>query len=170
MNYLENGTKWNKYDTALLSIGQGLIGITPLQAALYCASLANGGIVWKPNLVSKMVDASGNDLWFRTPRINSRLNVKPESLQKIANGMFDVVNSGDGSGRSAAVKNLQLRGKTGSAEFGQKGNLKIYAWFIAHAKVKDKNIALAVVIEEGDSGGRTCAPLAAEFFKAAQAR
>lgn len=165
-----NGTKWNKYDTALLSIGQGLIGITPLQAALYCASLANGGIVWKPNLVSKMVDASGNDLWFRTPRINSRLNVKPESLQKIANGMFDVVNSGDGSGRSAAVKNLQLRGKTGSAEFGQKGNLKIYAWFIAHAKVKDKNIALAVVIEEGDSGGRTCAPLAAEFFKAAQAR
>lgn len=165
-----SGTKWNMYDTALLSIGQGLIGITPLQAALYCASLANGGIVWKPNLTARMVDASGNDLWFRTPRVSSRLNVKQESLKRIADGMFDVVNANGGSGRSAAVEGLQIRGKTGSAEFGQKGNLKIYAWFIAHAKVKNKNIAVAVVIEEGDSGGRTCAPLAAEFFKAAQAR
>ena len=165
-----SGTKWNMYDTALLSIGQGLIGITPLQAALYCASLANGGIVWKPNLTARMVDASGNDLWFRTPRVSSRLNVKQESLKRIADGMFDIVNANGGSGRSAAVEGLQIRGKTGSAEFGQKGNLKIYAWFIAHAKVKNKNIAVAVVIEEGDSGGRTCAPLAAEFFKAAQAR
>ena len=167
---IRNGTKWNMYDTALLSIGQGLIGITPLQAALYCASLANGGTVWKPNLVFKTVDVSGNDLWFRTPRISSRLNVKPEFLKTIADGMFDVVNAEGGSGRNGSVRNLQVRGKTGSAEFGQKGNLKIYAWFIAHAIVKGRNIALAVVIEEGDSGGRTCAPLAAEFFKAAQAR
>jgi penicillin-binding protein 2 len=165
-----SGTKWNMYDTALLSIGQGLIGITPLQAALYCASLANGGTVWKPNLVSKLVDTSGNDLWFRTPKISSRLNVKKESLKKIADGMFDVVNAPGGSGRSGHVEGLEIRGKTGSAEFGQKGNLKIYAWFIAHAVVKGKNIALAVVIEEGASGSKTCAPLAAEFFKASQAR
>ena len=167
---LRTGNKWNMYDTALLSIGQGLIGITPLQAAVYCAALANGGIIWKPNIVAKMVDTSGNDLWFRTPQIKSRLNVKPEHLKKIADGMFDVVNAEGGSGTNGSVPGLQIRGKTGSAEFGTKGNFKIYAWFIAYAEVNGKKIAVAVVVEEGASGGRTCAPLAAEFFKAVQAR
>ena len=165
-----SGTKWNTYDTALLSIGQGLIGVTPLQAALYCAALANGGIIWQPNLISRMVDTSGNDLWLRTPKIQSRLSAPKEYLDKIASAMLDVVNSHDGSGRAGRIENILLRGKTGSAEFGRKGNLKIYAWFIAYAQISGKNLALAVVIEEGESGGRTCAPLAARFFSALQGR
>ena len=84
--------------------------------------------------------------------------------------MLDVVNAPDGSGRSGQVDGLQIRGKTGSAEFGVRGNFKIYAWFIAYAKIKNQTIALAVVVEEGTSGGRTCAPLAAEFFKSLQDR
>jgi penicillin-binding protein 2 len=157
--------KWNMYDTALLSIGQGLIGITPLQAALYCAALANGGTVWKPNLTAKWVDSFGNDLGLRTPQIRSRLSATPQQLETIASGMLDVVNAHDGSGRRAALDNLQIRGKTGSAEFGRKGNFKTYAWFIAYAKVRNKTIAIAVIIEEGSSGGSTCAPITSAFFK-----
>ncbi len=163
---LRTRTRWNTYDTALLSIGQGLIGITPLQAALYCAALANGGTVWKPNLILRMVDQSGNDIWQRTPQANGRLEITPEHLQTVARGMFEVVNSSDGSGREGRVDGLQVYGKTGSAEYGRKNNFRIYAWFIAYAKINSRTIALAIVAEDGESGGRTCAPIAAEFFSA----
>ena len=79
--------------------------------------------------------------------------------------MLDVVHTPDGSGRRAAVNGLQIRGKTGSAEFGSRGNLKIYAWFIAYTKIRKKTIAVALVVEEGSSGGSNCAPLVADFFK-----
>ena len=161
---------WNAYDTALLSIGQGLVGVTPLQAAVYCAALANGGTVWRPNLIVRTVDTSGQDLWLRTPVVSSRLPVSQEQLKLITDAMLDVVVSPDGSGHNAAVPGLEIRGKTGSAEYGKGGMLKIYAWFIAYAKVGGRTIAVAIVVEDGESGGRTCGPLAAKFFTSIQER
>ena len=165
-----NQVPWNIYDTALLSIGQGLIGVTPLQAAIYCAALANGGTVWRPNLIARTVDTSGQDLWLRTPVVSSRLPVSQDQLKLIADAMLDVVASPDGSGRNAAVPGLEIRGKTGSAEYGKGGMLRIYAWFIAYAKIGGRTVAVAIVVEDGESGGRTCAPLAAEFFSSIQER
>ena len=157
---------WNTYDTALLSIGQGLIGVTPLQAALFCGALANGGKVWQPNIIARTVDSAGQDIWLRKPQIKRKLPVPAEHLQAIADAMLDVVNSGDGSGREGHVPDLKICGKTGSAEYGRRENLKIFAWFIAHARVHGRNIATALVVQDGESGGRTCAPLTAEFFTA----
>ena len=160
-----SGFGWNNYDTALLSIGQGLIGVTPLQAALFCAALANGGTVWKANLVSSVVDSAGNEVWRSSPKIKSRLDADKEALATVARGMFEVVNTSDGSGRRGRVDALEIFGKTGSAEYGSKNHLKVYAWFIAYAKVGTKTIATAWVVEDGDSGGTSCAPLAAEFYR-----
>jgi len=165
-----NQVPWNTYDTALLSIGQGLIGVTPLQAAVYCAALANGGKIFRPNLIARTVDMSGRDLWLRTPVVSSRLPVAPDQLDLIAAAMLDVVASPDGSGHNAAVPGLEIRGKTGSAEYGKGNILKVYAWFIAYAKVGGRTVAAAIVVEDGESGGRTCAPLAAEFFTSIQER
>ena len=92
--------------------------------------------------------------------------ISPEHLKKIDRAMNLVVNDWDGSGREAKLEDIEIRGKTGSAEFGTKGNFRIYAWFIAYAKIHGKTIAAAFIVEEGVSGGRTCAPLAADFFAA----
>ena len=79
--------------------------------------------------------------------------------------MFEVVNSANGSGRRGAVKNLKIYGKTGSAEIGSKANRRLVVWFIAFTRYRGRRYAIAVMVEEGTSGGGDCAPLAAEFFR-----
>ncbi len=160
------GAGWNRYDTGLLSIGQGIISLTPLQAALYTAALANGGTVWRPHLGLRVADSYGNPLYERKPEAVGRLETSPEALDIVRRGMFEVVNTPNGSGREAAVKGLKIYGKTGSAEIGTgtRGNLRLITWFIAFTTFRGQTYALALMVEEGRSGGRTCAPLAAEFF------
>ena len=159
------GNRWNRYDTALLSIGQGIITISPLQAAAYAGALANGGIVWENHLVDRVVDNHSMELYRRTPEIRSRLNTSAEYLQIIKESMFDVVNSPTGSGRRAGVDGLEIYGKTGSAETGKRGNLKITAWFIAFVTYQGKTYSMAITLENSGSGGGSCAPLASEFFQ-----
>ena len=58
-------TAWTNFDTGLISLGQGMIAITPIQAAVYTAAIANGGIIWKPYLI-KSVYNSNNKILFET--------------------------------------------------------------------------------------------------------
>lgn len=157
-------TRWNQYDTALLSIGQGIISVTPLQMALCTAAIANGGTLWKPVLVRKMVDPRGRTIFEKTPQAAGKLNVSAENLEIVRQGMFQVVNSSGGSGRQGRVEGLQVYGKTGTAETGSKRNIRNITHFIAFVTHNNKTYALAVTVEDGSSGGKTCAPLAAEFF------
>ncbi|MCQ2378220.1 MAG: hypothetical protein MJ016_03285 [Victivallaceae bacterium] len=158
------GTAWNRYDSALLSIGQGIVEVTPLQAALYCAAIANGGTLWQPHLIGSVVDPFGNCIFTRSIVARGTI-AEPEKLDVIRTGMYQVVNSGDGSGRRAALDGLEIFGKTGSAEVGVRPHLRINAWFIAFATWENRTYALAIVRENASSGGSSCAPLAQEFFR-----
>ena len=73
--------------------------------------------------------------------------------------MYDVVNAPKGTGRRAKVPGLEVAAKTGTAEYGSRGNRRKHTWMIAFAPFDNPTIALAIVIEDGDSGGRTVAPL-----------
>ena len=159
------GTRWTPYDTALLSIGQGIITLTPLQAAVYAAAIANGGTVWKPHVVWKVVDSHRNPLYERPEEAVSRLKTTPEFLDIVRRGMHDVVNTPTGSGREAYVEGLELHGKTGSAEVGPATNRILTTWFISFVTWKERTYSCCIMVEEGTSGGRSCAPLAAEFFR-----
>lgn len=156
---------WTKYDTALLSIGQGIISITPLQAAVFCAALANGGKILKPHLVKEVVDNTGVVIRRRQVELKSSLVGDAAAFEAVKKGMYEVVNSSTGSGRRAKVDGLEIYGKTGSAEVGKRGNLKIIAWFIAYTSYKGRNYAVAAVVEEGTSGGSLCAPVVGRFLK-----
>ncbi len=158
-------THWNVYDTALLSIGQGLISVTPLQLAVYCSAIANGGTVWKPQLVSRILDHRGIARFEVQPEAAGNLGVSEEDLAIVREGMFKVVNSSGGSGRNGQVNGLQVYGKTGTAEVGSRDNMRNITHFIAFTTHNGRTYALAITIEDGRSGGRTCAPLAAEFFR-----
>ncbi len=160
-----HGTKWTIYDTGLLSIGQGIITLTPLQAATFTAALANGGKMWKPHLAWKVVDANRTTLYERQPEQTGSLKASPSALNVIRRGMFDVVNTPGGSGREGKVDGLDVYGKTGTAEVGPRDRRTQITWFIAFTSWKGRTYSICVMVEEGRSGGKSCAPLAAEFFR-----
>ena len=157
--------KWNSFDTALLSIGQGMVTVTPLQMALYTAAIANGGTLYQPHLVREIVDGVGITLYERKVAAVGKLGVSAKQLAVVQNGMFQVVNSSGGSGRRAAVENLNIYGKTGTAEIGPVGKRRNITHFVAYVTYKERTYAAAVTVEDGASGGRTCAPLMAAFFE-----
>lgn len=158
-------TRWNEFDTSLISIGQGIITISPLQAALYTAALANGGKVYRPHLVKAVLDQQGNVLYERRVNTDSIIKGSAENFEIVRQGMFNVVNSPSGSGRKAKLDGYTLYGKTGTAELTSGRNRRQNTWFIAYTRHKGRTYAAALIVQDGQSGGSTCAPLMAEFFK-----
>ena len=172
---------WRAGDTANLSIGQGLLLATPLQVAMYAAALANGGTLLSPRLVADDaamqnaqctmhnadIDLSNDATMQRrndaTDKPSNHQTVKPSDLSGayriVRGGMYDVVNAPRGTGRQAKVPGLKIAAKTGTAEYGTRANRRKHTWMIAFAPFDNPTIALAIVIEDGDSGGRTVAPL-----------
>ncbi len=159
------GGEWNRFDTAQLSIGQGIVLLTPLQAAVYTAAIANGGSVMRPYLAETMVSQQGSVLWRRRPEVVGRLAAAGADLAVVRQGMFQVVHSPTGSGRRADNSAIALYGKTGSAEVGSGGSRRTNTWFIAFGTHRGRTYAASLLIEEGVAGGSTCAPRVAEFFR-----
>ncbi|OGV38684.1 MAG: penicillin-binding protein 2 [Lentisphaerae bacterium GWF2_45_14] len=155
---------WNQYDTGILSIGQGIILLTPIQAASYVAAIANGGKVMKPSILGKIIPQDGKAALRYSPELKSRLKASQESLKIVKEGMYKAVNDPEGSSKLAKNDKIVLYGKTGTAEVGPRSNRYTNTWFIAFGSDKGKTYAICIFIEKGMSGGRTCAPLAAEFF------
>ena len=160
------GEKWTVYDTCLISIGQGIILLTPLQAALYVSAIANGGTVWKPYLLQEVRDPQGNTLFMREkPEIGGKLDVEEENLDIVRKGMYLVINGAKGTAKKAGNSKITLSGKTGTAEIGPKNDRKSNTWFMGFGQRDDKLYGVAVIVQEGLSGGSTCAPIVSKFFE-----
>jgi penicillin-binding protein 2 len=157
-------TDWNTYDTGILSIGQGIVLVTPLQVAVYTAALANGGTIWTPHILKEIKNQDGKVVEKTEPKKKGKLKVSPANLRIVRNGMWQAVNASDGSAKTARNKYITLFGKTGTAEVGPRSNRYTNTWFIAFGKHKKKLYAIVVFVEKGASGGRTCAPIASKFF------
>jgi penicillin-binding protein 2 len=158
------GTTWNTYDTGILSIGQGIVLVTPLQAAVYTAALANGGTIWRPFILKEIKSQNGEILEQAKPEKRGELKVSPANLRIVRNGMWQAVNASDGSAKTAKNDYITLFGKTGTAEVGSRSNRYTNTWFIAFGKYKKKLYSIVVFVEKGASGGRTCAPIVKNFF------
>jgi penicillin-binding protein 2 len=149
---------WRDGDTCNVSIGQGALLVTPLQMALTTAAIANGGILYKPRLVIG-VRAEDEDTYQSTPsEILNRLNWNRRFLDVVRLGMKDVIMSPRGTGRDAAVRGIVVAGKTGTAEFGRKEDRKRHAWMVAYAPYDNPQYAIAMLVDEGVSGGETAGP------------
>ncbi len=155
---------WNEHDTAILSIGQGKILLTPLQAAIYTAAIANGGTLWKPFLVREIRSPDGHIVAVPKPQATGKLPVSAKNLKLIQEGMYKVINASDGTAKRARNPYITLSGKTGTAEMGPCNNRYTNTWFIAFGKHNNRNLAIAVFIIKGQSGGRTSAPIVSQFF------
>ena len=158
-------TGWTPFDTGLISIGQGVITVTPLQVAVYVAAIANGGRVMRPYVAERMVDRNGMTVWRGEPEERNRLAVSPEHLELVRSGMHRVVHEPKGSGRRADTPVIDLSGKTGSAEVGSGAARYKNTWFTAFGTCRGGTYAAVLLIERGDSGGGTCAPRMRRFFE-----
>ena len=163
--YKRKKRNWTKGDTALLSIGQGEILVTPLQAAMYCAALANGGLLLRPYLVSEVVDSQGHAVLQSATVVRHRLNVKEENLAIIREGMVNAVQQPRGSAKVMKECGMAVAAKTGTAEVqGRDGKFK-NTWLMCYGPLSQPKYAMVCLVEHGVSGGRTAGPLVAEFLR-----
>lgn len=153
---------WNRANTALLSIGQGMITISPLQAARYFAAVANGGFLVEPRLVKSVNRSDGQPLYTAGDRRGSDTGFSPAALAHIREGMRMAVKSG--TGRAAANAAIELYGKTGTAEVGPRSERRKNVWFAGFGSRGGRTYVIVILLEDEQSGGRDCAPLAAAFF------
>jgi penicillin-binding protein 2 len=167
--------KWFGGETISLGIGQGYNTFTMLQLASATATLANGGVQFKPRVVSATQDA----LTHAQTQINAaeavNLGFKPEHMEVVRNGLVGVVTSGT-SARVFAGAGYTSAGKTGTAQavtIGQKdkynaANLSEYqrdhALYMAYAPADKPKIAVAVVVENAGFGAASAAPIARRVF------
>ncbi|MGE4488574.1 MAG: penicillin-binding protein 2 [Kiritimatiellales bacterium] len=149
---------WTDGDTCNLSIGQGYLTVTPIQMAMVTATLANGGYLYRPRVVQAHRLPGSNEYVEEPVRRVGKMNWSDEALAVVRNGMHDVIMAPDGTGRRAAVAGLDFAGKTGTAEYGIKGKGDKHTWMIAFAPFDRPQYAVAMVIEDGSSGGSTVGP------------
>lgn len=146
------------------SIGQGEVLITPLHAAMLAAAIANDGIMMQPYAVSSITGSSGNVIKQYKPKQLGQA-IDADTAGVIRELMVGVVKSGTGT--KAKVSKVDVAGKTGTAEVG--ADLRSHAWFVGFAPADDPRVAIAVLVENGGSGGSVAAPIASRVLKKALA-
>lgn len=138
-------------DPLHLSIGQGDMMSTPLQAAVMTAVIANGGFRVVPHVRRGM----------STPPVP--LGISAETLQEVRQGMLDVVTGPRGTAKGTRLREFKAAGKTGSAQNGREG--KPHSWFAGYAPHDRPRIALAVFGANAGHGGEFAAPVAARILE-----
>ena len=157
--------KWLKIDTAFASIGQGGIEVTPLQAAIYVAALANGGIVWHPYIVKQVRRKDGQLVRMTLPRRRNVLPVSKENLQLVCDAMKSAVVEDGASASVMKELGIPVAAKTGTAEVGEGKNRHKNTWLVCFGPLPNPEFAVACIIERGESGGRTAAPVVLDFLR-----
>ncbi|NUQ02093.1 MAG: penicillin-binding protein 2, partial [Armatimonadetes bacterium] len=147
---------WYPGDTANIAIGQGDIAATSLQMALVAATVANGGTIYQPQVVREIRSRDGRVVRRWQPKRLRRIPLPPDSIERIRHGLRAAVTNGTAG--AAALPNIAVAGKTGSAEDPPR-NLP-HAWFVCFAPYDRPQIAVAVMVENAGHGGENSAPVA----------
>ncbi len=148
--------KWTQGYVVNLGIGQGEIGVSPMQMARYGAVLANGGTLHQPHAVAFIRNKKTNKM-EAVARTSRETGIDPRVLAIVREGMRRVVEEPGGTGSLARIPGLISAGKTGTAE---NPHGKDHAWYVGFAPFENPQIAIAVMIENAGFGGTKAAPIA----------
>ena len=158
----DNPTAQPWFNAVQQAFGQSDTLITPLQAAVYIASIGNGGTLYQPQLIDRIVNTAGENTFEFEPIVNSTLPISQETLRSIQEALLLVITNTRGTAyRTFTGVNYPIRvyGKTGTAQ--NPGELP-HAWFIGYTNVVNPNrpdIAIAVIIENIGDGSEFAAPV-----------
>jgi len=153
--------RWYVGDTYNLSIGQGDLLVTPLQAAVWTGAIANGGKVIQPRLGKYIVDTTEKTSYEIPTKILNNNFVDESNINIVREGMRECVKTG-----SCKLLNslpFLAAGKTGTAQWSKKGDP--HAWFTGFAPYYNPKIVITVLIEEGREGSTAAMPVATEFLR-----
>jgi penicillin-binding protein 2 len=167
---------WFPGETLSVAIGQGYLTVTPLQLANMMAAVANGGTLYRPRLVHKIESVDGSTMREYGPEKIRTIAVKPGTLERVRNGLADVVRGAGGTGGAARSKIVEIAGKTGTAQVVEMKGAYLkseqlayfsrdHAWFVSYAPVQDPQIAVVILVEHGGHGGSAAAPMAKKVIE-----
>jgi penicillin-binding protein 2 len=152
---------WTRGFLPSFGIGQGDVGVTPLQMALYAAALATKGEYNEPHVVHAVVRSNPHSTDTVAPSLRM-IDVSDATWSAVREGMRRVVEEPGGTGGMARVKGIQSGGKTGTA---QNPHGPDHAWYIGFAPYDHPKIAIAVLVENAGFGGSVAAPIAGQCIE-----
>lgn len=168
----KRGEQWFPGDTISVAIGHGMLDVTPAQILSLISTVALRGK--KPTLhLLKRIEKNGRVILEIKPHF-VQLPIDKENFEIVIEGLYRVVNGG-GTGWAAAVKGLDICGKTGTGQIISKENpdykdltkqerFKPHSWFASFAPRDNPRIAVVVFIENGGDAGAIAAPLARQIY------
>jgi penicillin-binding protein 2 len=171
--------RWSQAYTANVSIGQGFDLCTPLQMAMAYSAIANSGISYYPRLVKKVLNQDGTPVLDENgkiavpeqPKVHAdfRSEVSPADIELERRGFWKVVNEDGGTGGRARVSNVQVAGKTGTAQATYHGRQDTIAWFVCWAPFENPKYTIAVMGRVANTAA-ALPPIARESWNVARPR
>jgi penicillin-binding protein 2 len=159
------------------AIGQGNVKVTPIQMAMTYAALANGGTVYRPQVVRRIETTDGDLVKEYYPEVVRRTAVSRGSFDLVMDALRGVVDEEDGTAYSARQEGVSIAGKTGTAQVARVRRKpgddlarhyylnRDHAWFAAVAPADAPEIAIITLIEHGGAGGEHAAPIGVEIAR-----
>ncbi|MCX6291406.1 MAG: penicillin-binding protein 2 [Bacteroidetes bacterium] len=144
--------RWKSSTVVSLSIGQGELGITPLQMANTMCIIANRGYFYVPHIIRQIGDSAGTQKRYSEKNYT---DIDPKYFDIVQNGMESVVESGTAA--ASKIKGITVCGKTGTA---QNPHGKDHSLFVGFAPRENPKIAIGIMIENGGWGAEWAAPIA----------
>jgi penicillin-binding protein 2 len=154
--------KWYAGETISVAIGQGAVTVSPLQIAAALGGIGVGGRWYKPHMVRD-----------KSPELVRDGHFNPDHLKQVVSGMYAVVNEG-GTGRTGALPNVKVCGKTGTAQLASsdltkgariRSAMANNAWFVAFAPMESPEIVVAALFENGEESSNAV-PIVRDVLKA----
>ena len=162
------GESWVTGDTYNAVIGQGYVLVTPLQLLNATVAVANGGTLYRPQVLYRIVDSEGRTIRDSAPQVIREVPVAAPNLEMVREGMRVAVTRG--TAHRANLAEIAVAGKTGTAEYpgprDEEGYLPTHAWFTAFAPYEEPEIALVIFVSGGHEGAKIAVPIAAKILRA----
>lgn len=171
------GQPWYAGETLSAAIGQGYVSSTPLQLASMIAAAAVG-VRAQPQFVMQVEHVDGEVARRFEPQFSNDLKLRESTISLIREGLRDVVNSREGTGKSAKIEGFEVAGKTLTSQVVRlrKARYNVHetpwkyrdhAGFVAYAPADAPEIAVAVIVEHAEAGGgKVAAPVARDIMTA----
>jgi len=154
--------RWYLGDTYNMSIGQGFMLATPLQIAVATAAIANGGTVYKPQIVNKIESSKLNPEKIFEPIVLGEKFIDDRYIKVAQEGMRLAVT--EGTARYLNTLQIPIAGKTGTSQFDGSDLSRTHAWFTSYAPYDDPQLVITILVEAGGEGSSAAVPVARDVY------
>lgn len=167
---------WYAGETLSVGIGQGYVTATPLQMANLISTVAVGKR-FRPQYIKQIAAPDGTIIRTGKPELVATLKLRDTTLMQVRDGLRDVVNAPNGTGKQARLNGILAAGKTGTSQVVKMGKERVksaqlpwqerdHAWFVTYAPVEAPEIAVATLVEHAEAGGgAVAAPIARQVMQ-----